>query len=396
MKALFVFGHKFIRQGEKIYSPGQFPYAAWERYLRHFDHLTVFARRRISTVLPSPSALNRSDGPDVSFELLPESTSLLGRLVRPLKSRNQLGTLIDEADAVILRNGPLAWQAARLCQRSSTPWAIEVAGMMWEAFWHHGSMAAKVYAPLAESLSKYWVARAPFALYVTERTLQARYPCTGVTAGISNAMIPDPDRGVLDRRMSRIRQGPQPLVFGFAGSLGNDSKGLREALYALKEAQSALPPYEFRIIGPGESRRWEELADALDLRTNVRFSGLLPAGEPVLKWMDNVDIYLHPSLREGLPRSVIEAMSRGCPVLASRAGGIPELLPNDVLHRTGHWRELARYIRTYATDQEWQVRNARRNFKLSTEYSNSKLKTERKRFWGRFCDYAKSGKVDEG
>lgn len=389
MEALFVFDHKFVRYGEKVYSPGQFPYVAWERYLHHFDHLTVFARQLMSTSPSSLSALNRSDGPDVSFELLPESTSLFGRLIRPLKSRNRLRTLVAEADAVILRNGPLAWQAARLCRQLSTPWAIEVAGVMWDAFWHHGSMAGKLYAPLAEGLSKYWIARAPFALYVTDKILQDRYPCNGVTAGISNAMIPDPEQKVLDRRMSRIRREPEPLVFGFAGSIDNESKGLQEAFYALKEVQSVLPAYEFRIIGPGDRRPWEELAENLDLRSNVKFSGLLPAGEPVLEWLDEVDVYLHPSLREGLPRSIIEAMSRGCPVLASEAGGIPELLPDHVLHRRGHWRMLARHIRRYVTDQQWRLQNARRNFERSKQYANSRLRMKRKEFWGEFCEYAR-------
>lgn len=388
MDALFVFGHKFIRHGSKIYSPGQFPYAAWKRYLHHFDCLTVFARRLVSTSYSSFSRLNRSDGPSVSFELLPESNSLVGRVVRPLKSRNRLGSLIASSDAVILRNGPLAWQAARLCRKLSTPWAIEVTGVMWEAFWHHGSMAAKLYAPLAEGLSKYWVARAPYALYVTEKTLQNRYPCNdGVTAGISNAMIPEPERKVLDHRLSRIHQKSDSLVFGFAGSLANESKGLRKAFYALKEAQSALPCYEFRIIGPGDSHGWKKLADNLNLRSNVKFSGFLPAGNPVLEWMDEIDIYLHPSFREGLPRSVVEAMSRGCPVLASQAGGIPELLPGNVLHRAGRWKELARHIRTYATDRQWQMQNAKRNFEMSKRYSISNLSPKRREFWGDFLEY---------
>jgi len=391
-----VFGHKFVQSGGRVYSPGQFPYAAWERYLHHFDHLTVFGRRLVSTSPPSPSTLNRSDGPDVSFELLPESSSLFGRLIRPLTSRNRLRALIEEADAVILRNGPLAWQAARLSRRLSTPWAIEVAGVMWEAFWHHGSVAAKLYAPFAEGLSRYWIARAPFALYVTEDVLQDRYPCNGVTAGISNAMIPDPDEDVLDRRLTRIRRQSAPLVFGFAGSIGNQSKGLREAFYALKEVQSALPDYEFRIVGPGDHRPWEELAEDLDLRSNVNFSGLLPAGKSVLEWMDEVDVYLHPSLREGLPRSIIEAMSRGCPVLASRAGGIPELLPGNVLHTPGDWKELARHIRMYATNREWHVRNARTNFLESKKYRNSVLRFERRKFWGDFLEYVESEGVEEG
>ena len=44
---------------------------------------------------------------------------------------------------------------------------------------------------------------------------------------------------------------------------------------------------------------------------------------------DNIDVFIMPSLQEGLPRSMVEAMSRGCNVIGSRVGGIPELLDDN-------------------------------------------------------------------
>ena len=45
--------------------------------------------------------------------------------------------------------------------------------------------------------------------------------------------------------------------------------------------------------------------------------------------LDECDIYLQPSLQEGLPRSVIEAMSRGCACIGAATAGIPELLESE-------------------------------------------------------------------
>ena len=47
--------------------------------------------------------------------------------------------------------------------------------------------------------------------------------------------------------------------------------------------------------------------------------------------MDQADFYISPSRQEGLPRSVIEAMARSLPCLASNVGGTSELLPQTFL-----------------------------------------------------------------
>lgn len=51
--------------------------------------------------------------------------------------------------------------------------------------------------------------------------------------------------------------------------------------------------------------------------------------------LDTCDIYVQPSLQEGLPRALIEAMSRGCPCIGARTAGIPELLPEECLTSRG-------------------------------------------------------------
>jgi glycosyltransferase involved in cell wall biosynthesis len=287
----------------------------------------------------------------------------------------------------------MAWQAARQCENRGIPWAIEVVNVLWDGLWNYGSLAAKAYAPFAEWCSRYWIHRAPFALYVTEGTLQERYPCPGHTAGISNVMIPDPDEKVLERRLNRIHGDPSPgLTFGFVGAIGNERKGLRQGILALAASKSDLPPFHFRIIGPGDPSPWKKLAREVGLDNKIHFDGVLPSGTPVLEWLDKIDVYLHPSLQDGLPRGLIEAMSRGCPSLASRAGGIPELLSSSEMHEPGNWRVLADHILELATDERWQIKSAKRNFERSKKYVKSKLKNKRSKFWGNFRSYVEKRK----
>ena len=70
------------------------------------------------------------------------------------------------------------------------------------------------------------------------------------------------------------------------------------------------------------------LAKKYRVENRVKFLGQVPHKE-VLKWLDNIDIYIHPSYTEGLCRSIIEAMSRACPIICSDVGGNYELVDKD-------------------------------------------------------------------
>ena len=104
--------------------------------------------------------------------------------------------------------------------------------------------------------------------------------------------------------------------------------------------------------------------------------------EKVQEWMDKVDIYIQPSLQEGLPRSVIEAMSRGCLVLGARTAGIPELLdPRFVVKRKSE-KDIANKIEM-CLNLSSSEKNAicSRNFAEAKNYQLEKLDKRRNEFF---------------
>ena len=64
----------------------------------------------------------------------------------------------------------------------------------------------------------------------------------------------------------------------------------------------------------------------LSIKENVLLLGKIP---DALRYLRAFDIYVCSSVKEGLPYSIIEAMSAGLPIVATNVGGIPELLAND-------------------------------------------------------------------
>jgi hypothetical protein len=88
-------------------------------------------------------------------------------------------------------------------------------------------------------------------------------------------------------------------------------------------------------------------------------------------------------------------MSRGCPVLGSTAGGIPELIHESCLHRPGQVGQLAEQIKRATFDRRWLKEQAERNFGRSRQFTKQLLDAKRQAFWQSFGDAVKQGSINE-
>ena len=118
-----------------------------------------------------------------------------------------------------------------------------------------------------------------------------------------------------------------------------------------------------------------------NLENYIFFDSTLPAGEPVLNWIDDNDIMIAPSLSEGLPRAIIEAMSRGCPVIVTYVGGIPELLEDIVLIKKRDYKNLAKKINVLCKDKTIMIKQAETNFNNAKKYQKNILNARREDFF---------------
>jgi glycosyltransferase involved in cell wall biosynthesis len=167
-------------------------------------------------------------------------------------------------------------------------------------------------------------------------------------------------------------------------------KGVQTALEAVGRVRERLTPFELRVVGAGDPEPWKREARRYDVERETTFEGVLPR-EHIPGWLDGIDLYLQPSFQEGLPRALLEAMSRACPALGSTAGGIPELLDHSCLHRPGDSRALAGLIVRSAGDQGWRRSQAARNFEEAKKYTGQALDPIRKEFWDEFATSARRG-----
>jgi len=161
---------------------------------------------------------------------------------------------------------------------------------------------------------------------------------------------------------------PSDAFVGIAGGRFSTEKGQR---YLIEAAQSALPKNDhlyFMLFGDGP--------DLDILRRKVEEAGisdrvLCPGFEANLAGcLKSADILINPSLSEGLPNIVLEAMALGVPVVATAVGGVPELVTHDesgLLVAARDSAGLAEAILRLAGDSAKRAALARRALEVVTD-----------------------------
>lgn len=103
-------------------------------------------------------------------------------------------------------------------------------------------------------------------------------------------------------------------------------KGYEDLVTAAPAIAKAVPEVRFLIVGDGLMRQQvEERFTALGLRQNVVFAGLVPP-EEVPRYVSLMTVLVHLSLREGLPRTVVQALAAGKPAVGFALDGTPEAI----------------------------------------------------------------------
>jgi glycosyltransferase involved in cell wall biosynthesis len=128
-------------------------------------------------------------------------------------------------------------------------------------------------------------------------------------------------------RRNELGIPPDSLVVGFVGWL-IPIKGVTYLVNAMAEVVQRHPNSLLVLVGKGDEKGEEEFklrerVASLGLEDRVRFLGWRPDVDEI---MGCFDIFVLPSLNEGMGRVLVEAMSASLPIVASRVGGIPDLV----------------------------------------------------------------------
>ena len=136
-------------------------------------------------------------------------------------------------------------------------------------------------------------------------------------------------KGAKQRTETRKELGfsPHSLVVGYVGWL-IPIKGVTYLVNAMARIVEQHPKSLLVLVGNGDDKGEEEIklkeqVEKAGLADKVRFLGWRPDVDEI---MGCFDIFVLPSLNEGMGRVLVEAMAAGLPIVASRVGGIPDLV----------------------------------------------------------------------
>jgi glycosyltransferase involved in cell wall biosynthesis len=301
---------------------------------------------------------------------------------------------IAECSSYLLRVPGLVSQMVwREIVRAKKPYALEVVGDPWDALgpgtWPH--ISRPIFRCIATYQLKRICARATAIHYLTSQALQRRYPPSKTayavgfpdvmleSVGVPEDTIQDRHRRLRESRWQDVKNG-NPIRIGFIGTFASLYKGPDTLLHAIGLCRGRLN-LRLEIVGAGRYLSgMKALADKLGVTDRVEFRGEISSGHSIFEFLDSIDLFVMPSRQEGLPRALVEAMSRGCPCIASAVGGIPELLEASDLLPPRSPEKLAKLILQVASDSDRLLAMSARNLVKAAQFSPQALNESRRQF----------------
>ncbi|MDW8322187.1 MAG: glycosyltransferase [Armatimonadota bacterium] len=164
----------------------------------------------------------------------------------------------------------------------------------------------------------------------------------------------------------------EPLKVLFVGALRHE-KSLDTLIEAVASLQAKGMCVHLHVVGDGELRTdWEGLANRMLQPDTYRFYGFQTDPRVLHAYYCQADVFVLPSVSEGLPRVVVEAMARSVPVVATSVGGIPDIIrhgetgllvpPRDV-------RALAQAIERIIREPELRRRLIANGYALARQHT---------------------------
>ncbi|HEY0740169.1 MAG TPA: glycosyltransferase family 4 protein [Chryseosolibacter sp.] len=356
-----------------------------KRYLHLGDTITVLMR--VEAIHSSEaSRYSRVDVPNVRFVEVPDFKSIGLYFKNYVRAHRIIREQVGKHDVILPRlpsaSGTIAALAALKLRK---PILTEYVACTFDAYWNY-NWKGKLIAHYKLYFQKYVVAKLPYLIYVTGEFLQKRYPSRAKQIACSNVEITEVNESVFESRIRNIAtRDNAPLRVATIGTVDVAYKGQADVIQALHLLRQQGTIVHYYLVGQGDSSDLQQLVARLKLESQVFFLGPKPHSE-IFNFLDSVDLYIQPSHTEGLPRAVIEAMSRACPVAGSRAGGIPELVRNDMQFNAGSSQEIAAKI--LKLDKAYLDTLARFSFEGARQYHRDILNERRLTFYKTFlADY---------
>lgn len=386
MQSLFCFDGPVYQDIHGVYCHTTLTNDVLKRYLTGVNKLVIFIRIYEIKMSYVEAGLTPIDDSRIEFVKCENINSVKGSFVYRKKVKKLVEQFVCNSDYIYLRiPSNISNIAADAARKYGKKYMAEVGGCAFDSYWNHSLMGKIVAIPLLfhEKISVY---HADLALYVTNSFLQKRYPCINKTYACSDVVLQDLKVENLYKRLQGIRDIKKKYTLGTLAAIDVKYKGQQFVIKAISILNRLGYDFSYQLVGTGKSDYLKKVADKYGVSDKIYFLGAKPHKD-VFAWLDSIDIYIQPSLQEGLPRALIEAMSRGCPSLGTDLAGIPELLDKNYLFRG---RSVRGIVEKLVSIVDCLEENAIKNFYKAEEFEAEKLEKRRNDIFKEFVQENKN------
>lgn len=383
MKTLFVFDTVLIEDEKKDFYGMTLTYDFFKsRYLSFCNEMIITTRsKNKDDVVGNIDGYRITNGENINVMPIKGYKDIPDWIKQKKYIQREMDSIVEKSDNLIIRMpSVLGMFACISANKFKKPYVIEMVACPWDGYLNHARFGGKILAPIMLFNTKKYLKQAPNVLYVTNDFLQNRYPTDGNSIGCSDVVLGEVSKNILEKRLKHIRKMDlnEPLKLVTVASVQLKYKGQEFVMKAMEELKKSNVKCEYYLIGGGDNSRLKKFVKELNLEGQVHFLGSVPHCE-IFELLKSMDLYLQPSLQEGLPRALIEAMSMAMPAIGSDVGGIPELLDKSYIFPKRDYNRLKEIIESLTIEK--LIEQSKINFEISKKYDAIHLKEKRERFY---------------
>lgn len=364
--------HRFYEYEGELYTKLSFSYPYWADYLNFFDEIKVVARaKKVNALDP---CMVKVTGPNVNFEGLPYYLGLKQFVFVLPKLFYKILKISLSDNYFLLRSGNSTNILALLLIILNKPYLREYPGNIEEGVigFAGNSLKIRILAKFLHIIAKFQGKFSKANSFVSEycKTLYASHKPSYIFSSFKASEI---NKNKQDYNI----KGNFKIIS--VGRLEGE-KGHINLLNAISQLDD-VPKYEVHIVGDGSQKANLEKF-AKDNNLSVIFYGSVTDRDQLFSLLADSDVFIIPSLTEGMPRALLEAMAVGLPCIGSNVGGIPEVLSANMLYEATDIGELKTLLGEVSQSKKIRMQAASENREVITKlYSDEVLQAKKHEFW---------------
>lgn len=387
MKALVVLeNHFFLDNNNNVWCDRVIDYNYLKRYLNVFDSITLTGRTQIIKNIEEKKLLVSGDC--IDFVPMPDFKGAKGLLTNLITLKKIIKKELKKCDCAIFRAPThIALFTYKEVLKQKKPLALEFM-MAANKMFDGNSVFKKLLNRFVNNKAKKMCLNANGVSYVTESILQKEYPCKAIiksndknffTSSYSSIDLID---DMYYEQKWNMKNKPEIFKIIHTGYMDSYRKGQDVLIKAINIVIKKGYNVELTLIGDGEKRtEFEKLVKKFSLENRVSFIGMIKEKSVLLDYLKQSHLLVFPTQSEGLPRTIIEAMSQGLVCISSPVDGIPELLDNEFMVDYNDVEGYAKKIISLINNWEKCCNESEKNFRKALKYNKKILDEKRNSFY---------------